>query len=109
MATTFHQIQYWNLDIAPGNSRRLRYGPAVKYGRGTVQVTCCPFTWEPGVSPTAPAQFRTQTLYVPEVYITSIPFSETSMAAHTYAEFNIVNGGQHAIRAFSVTITVIGP
>jgi hypothetical protein len=114
MATTFHQIQYWTWDIAPGNALWLSYGPDVRYKRGTVQVTACPSTLLPWTDPAAPAQFRTQTLYVPVVYITQIPTSETPGPFpafgldHCYAGFNIINGGQHAIRWFSVALTVIG-
>jgi hypothetical protein len=105
MATTFHQIQYWTWVIAPGNSLWLSYGPSDKFKSGTVQVMCFP---SPVVADSPTSEERTQTLYVPIVY-NAMPPTFVGDETHCYAGFNIFNGGQYAVRYFSVALTIIGP
>jgi hypothetical protein len=115
MATTFHQIQYWTLDIPVGSAVWFRYGPDNRYKNGTVQVTACPYTLLPWTDPAAAAHFGVQGLYVPVVYITQYPHSETVVGFphfatdDCYVGFNVFNGGFNVIKQFSVAITVIGP
>jgi hypothetical protein len=111
MATVFHQIQYWTYTIAPGSSLWLSYGPDDKYKDGpydkykdgTVQVTCCASTSVGG-------QIFTQTISVPEVFITSVPLISGGLVFNSYyAGFNVTNRGQNTINFFSVALTVINP
>jgi hypothetical protein len=103
MATVFHQIQYWTYTLAPGGSLWLSYGPDGRYKDGTVQVTCCASTSVGG-------QIFTQTISVPEVFITSVPLISGDLVFDSYyAGFNVTNRGQNTINFFSVALTVINP
>lgn len=103
MATVFHQIQYWTYTLPPGRQVWLSYGPDDRYQNGTVQVTCKASTFVEG-------QIFTQTISVPEVFITSVPLRAGDLVFNSYyAGFNVTNRGQNTINYFSVAITVIGP
>jgi hypothetical protein len=103
MATVFHQIQHWTYTLAPGDAFWLSYGPDDRYKNGTVQVTCC-------ASSQVEGQIFTQTISVPEVFITSIPSRAGDITFDSvYAGFNVTNRGQNTINYFSVAITVISP
>jgi hypothetical protein len=103
MATIFHQIQYWTYNIPAGGSLWLSYGPGEQFKDGTVQVSCC-------ASTDVGDHSYTQTLSVPEIFITSVPHIVGDIFfKDVYVGFNIVNRGQNPINFFSVALTVINP
>lgn len=105
MANVFHQIQYWTLTIPPGGYQWLSYGPDQRYENGTVQVTCNPSTQLGGST-----IYRTQSLGVPEVIITTVPTLDGDLVFNsTYAGFAIYNRGQETVSNFSVALSVIQP
>lgn len=103
MAAIHHQIEYWTWSLAPGGALWLSYGPDERYKNGSVQVSCCPSTQ---VGETT--VHRTQTLTVPEIYITQVPHvSGDIVSTSAYAGFNIVNAGTDTVRYFSICLTVV--
>jgi len=105
MATIHHQIQHWTWDIPPGGSLWLSYGPDDRYKNGTVQVTACPSTQVAGTTIQ-----QTQTLSVPEVFISQVPtLMGDIVLTSAYAGFNVTNRGDYTIRYFSLALTVIQP
>jgi hypothetical protein len=105
MASVFHQIQYWTWDIAPGRSLWLSYGPSDAYKKAVVQAMCCPSTQVGSTT-----VHGTQTIYTPIMYNTQTARVQGDIVFEScYAGFNLFNGGQNAIRYFSVQLSVIGP
>jgi hypothetical protein len=105
MATLHHQTEFWTHDLAPGQGVWISYGPSDMFKNGTVQVSATPATNVGGTT-----VHRVQTLSVPEVFITQVPFvSGDIVTTAAYAGFNVFNRGQHAVRNFALTLTVIRP
>jgi hypothetical protein len=105
MATITHQIQYWTYTIPPGQVLGLQYGPDDNYKTGTVQVMCCPSTYQAGTTVN-----YTQGIVIPAVENTNIPLVSGDIVTEAaYVSFNVTNVGQNTINYFTVAITVIGP
>jgi hypothetical protein len=103
MATVTHLNQYWTLDIPPGGSATLQWGPSEDFRRGTVQVMCSP---DPFFGPDALR--GAMTLVVPEVRNRVTPFLSGSFwSTRQNVEFTIFNRGPYAVRNFYVTVTTI--